>query len=148
MRHASLALVIIASLTLVPGGANATGDGFSMQSLNGSYVGTFSGKINVGGTLVPILGTGLFVADGRGHLSGHETYTIDTTVCYSSISGTYAINRDGTGKDSVKFTPPASEANCAGGRYTQSFAIGDQGRTVLLSNTNGDRINEEWYRQR
>ncbi len=148
MRYAALGFLVTAGVLLLFGGANAADDGFSLHSLKGSYASSFSGKINVGGTLLPILGTGLFIADGDGHLTGHETYTVDTTVCDASISGTYTINPDGTGADSATFTPPASETNCSGGSYTQSLVIGDQRKTVLLSNTNGDQLNEEWHRQR
>jgi hypothetical protein len=135
-------------LILGVGAATARG-GFSMHSLKGGYASTFSGKLNIGGgTLVPIMGTGLFIADGHGHLTGHETYTVDTTVCDASISGSYTIDPDGTGTDSITFTPPASETNCQGGSYTQSLAIAENRKLVLLSNTNGDQIDEQWHRQR
>lgn len=148
MRYAAFWFLVTAGVLLFFGGAKAVGDGFSSHSLRGSYAGSFSGKINIGGELLPIMGTGIFIADGEGRLTGHETYTIDTTVCDASISGTYTINPDGTGTDSATFTPPASEPDCAGGSYKQSLVIGEQGKIVLLSNTNGDQLNEEWHRQR
>lgn len=119
--------------------------GFSLASLKGSYAGIFSGKINTDGGLLRILGTGIFIADGHGNLTGHESYTVVTTPCEASISGTYVINPDGSGTDSATFT--TSTPGCTGGSYTQSLAIADRGDLVLLSNTNGDQINEEWHLQ-
>jgi hypothetical protein len=74
-----------------------------------------------------------------------DTYTIDTTVCEAEISGSYTINADGTGTDAVTFT--SSSDGCTSGSYTQSLAIAKHGALVLLSNTNGNQINEEWYLQ-
>jgi hypothetical protein len=134
------------SLTCGIGGNAAAARGYSLNRLRGSYAGIFAGKINTGTSLLPILGTGIFVADGHGHLSGHETYTVDTTPCEATISGTYAIIPDGSGTDSITFT--TSTPDCISGSYTQSLAIGQRGKLVLLSNTNGDQINEEWHLQK
>jgi hypothetical protein len=129
------------------GGGNAKASGgSSLARLSGSYAGIFSGQINTGSGFLPILGTGVFVSDGHGHLSGHETYTVDTTPCEAKISGTYAINPDGSGTDSITFT--TSTPGCSSGAYTQGLAIAQRGKLVLLSNTNGDQINEEWHLQR
>jgi hypothetical protein len=140
---------MLLALWLLPvscgGNGNAAQGGFSLASIRGSYAGIFEGKINTGNELLPILGTGIFVADGKGNLTGHETYTVVTTPCEASISGTYAVNPDGSGTDSATFTP--STPGCTGGSYTQSLAIAQSGQLVVLSNTNGDQINEEWHRQ-
>jgi len=69
-----------------------------------------------------------------------------TTPCEATISGTYTINPDGSGTDSIAFT--TSSPGCASGTYTQALAIAQRGELVLLSNTNGDQINEEWHLQR
>jgi hypothetical protein len=140
-------MVIVAVLSICFGARSAgAAHGSSLKRLKGSYAGIFSGKANTGTELLPLLGTGIFVADGNGHLSGHETYTFDTTPCEAEISGTYTINPDGSGTDSITFAPTTS--GCTGGSYTQSLAIAEGGKLVLLSNTNGDQINEEWRLQR
>jgi hypothetical protein len=149
MRHAAFgALVALAALTICgAGGANARANGGSPRNrLKGSYAGIFSGQINSSDGLLPITGTGIFVADGRGNLSGHETYTVDTTPCDAEIVGTYTINPDGSGTDSITFS--TSSTGCTGGSYTQALAIAQHGELALLSNTNGDQINEEWHLQR
>lgn len=140
-----LALVMLAILGATGGTARAH-RGFSLVSLKGSYAIIFSGKINTGTELLPILGTGVIVADGRGHLSGHEAYTVETTPCEATLSGTYTINPDGSGTVSATFT--TSSTGCTSGAYTQSLAIAQRGELVLLSNTNGDQINEEYHLQR
>jgi hypothetical protein len=91
------------------------------------------------------LGTGVFVSDGAGNLSGHQTYTASTTVCEAAIKGTYTVNPDGTGTASIHFT--STTPGCKDGSYTQSLVIGNAGALVLLSNTNGDQIDEERHLQ-
>lgn len=148
MRQRPFAVVAVVAMLLVWGTrcVDAEADrGFSLASLKGSYAGIFSGKINTEGGLLRILGTGIFVADGHGNLTGHESYTVVTTHCEASISGTYVVNSDGSGTDAVTFTP--STPGCTGGTYTQGLAIAGRGELVLLSNTNGDQINEEWHLQ-
>lgn len=120
--------------------------GFGLSSLSGSYAGIFFGNANTGTKLLPLLGTGVFVSDGAGNLTGHETYTVDTSICDATVTGTYTINPDGTGADSVAFTP--TTPGCTGGSYTQSLVVGESGDLVLLSNTNGDQINEQWHLQK
>lgn len=138
-------LAIIGLLFVAIGfsGAAAAKEGFRLSSIKGSYASTFSGKSSSG---VEVLGTGVFVSDGEGNLSGHETLTVDTTVCEATIKGAYTVNPDGTGTDSIDFT--ATTAGCASGSYTQSLVIAGSGELVLLSNTNGDRINEQWHLQK
>jgi hypothetical protein len=148
MRIAPLYVVSLAALLFLPSGCSGKADaqkGFGLSNLKGTYAGIFSGKVNTGSGLIPLLGTGIFIADGAGNLSGHETYTFNTTACEATIKGTYTINPDGAGTDSVTFTP--TTPGCIGGSYTQSLAIGSAGDLVLLSNTNGDQINEEWHLQ-
>ncbi len=142
-------LGVLAALSLLcvscGGSGNAGAAGFSLASMKGSFAGIFSGKINTGTQLLAFLGTGIFVADGAGNLTGHETYTVVTTPCDATIKGTYTVMPDGSGTASVTFT--TSTPGCTSGSYTQSLAIAQAGQLVLLSNTNGDQINEQWHLQ-
>lgn len=149
MRRTIFGFLATLSMLCISGagsGNAAAHGGFSLASLRGSYAGIFSGEANTASGLLPILGTGVFVADGHGNLTGHETYTVVTTPCEATISGTYTINPDGSGTDSIAFT--TSTLGCTSGTYTQSIAVAQRDEMVLLSNTNGDRINEEWHLQR
>ena len=151
MRHARLTLAAaLVALAATPAIAASNGDpasqqGFSVASLHGAYASRFSGEVNTGKEWVPFLGTGVFIADGSGHVSGHETYMVGTQVCTATITGTYTVESDGTGSDAVAYK---AEPGCEGGSYTQAFTIARHGDLVLLVNTNaGDRIEEEWHSQ-
>jgi hypothetical protein len=148
IRIQHLGLLIGLSFLTISCGGNGTAaaqGGFSLASIHGSYAGIFEGKINTGGGLLEFLGTGIFVADGKGNFTGNETYTVVTTPCQATVSGTYTVNPDGSGTISATFT--TSSPGCSSGTYTQSLAIGQAEHLVLLSNTNGDQINEEWHLQ-
>jgi hypothetical protein len=80
MRVKNLAALVAVGLISVSAAGSvraASHRGFRVSSLQGSYAAIFSGKLNIGGELVPFLGTGVFLSDGNGHLTGHETYTLD-----------------------------------------------------------------------
>jgi hypothetical protein len=148
MKPTALGALVALSLIAVSCGGDRKAvahSGFSIANLKGSYAGIFSGNINTGTQFLPVLGTGVFVSDGAGNLTGHETYTVVSTPCEATIEGTYTVGPDGTGTDSIKFM--TSSPGCTGGNYTQGLAIAQSGQLVLLSNTNGDQINEEWHLQ-
>jgi len=143
---AALVALMAAPAAAATNGDTAAQQDFSVATLHGFYAGRFSGEVDIGKAWVPILGIGVFVADGSGHLSGHETYMVGTEVCTATITGTYAVASDGTGSDAITYK---AEPGCEGGSYTQSLAIGHHGELVLLINTNaGNRIEEEWHSQR
>lgn len=136
---------LLLALSGTGSGAAAQGD-FSQASLSGRYAGIFSGRVPRGGGSLPIVGTGIFIADGKGHLRGRESYTLGTTTCEATISGTYKVGPDGRGTDAVTFTTLGK--GCASGSFTQSFVIARHGALVLLANTNGQQIEERWHLQR
>ena len=146
MRFKIPGVLAAIALLFVSGAGNGTAaakKGFGLSSIKGSYASIFSGKASSG---VAVLGTGVFVSDGKGGLSGHETFSVDSTVCEATINGTYTVNPDGTGTDAIDFT--TTTPGCDSGSYTQSLAIGGSGELILLSNTNGDLINEQWHLQK
>jgi hypothetical protein len=142
---ASFLIAIAMTLTSCGGSSAGAQTSFSLASLKGSYAGIFSGRISTSMGPLPFQGTGIFVADGAGKLSGHESYTANGTACTATISGTYAVNADGSGTDSISFS--SSDSGCVSGSYTQDLAIGQGGQLVLLSNSNADDITEEWHLQ-
>lgn len=144
---ASVTLIALSLLALScdSKGTAAAQGGFSLASIHGSYAGIFEGKINTSGGLLEFLGTGIFVADGKGNFTGTETYTVVSTPCVATVSGTYTVNPDGSGTNTASFT--TTSPGCSSGIYTQTLAIGQSGHLVLLSNTNGDQVNEEWHLQ-
>jgi len=134
----------LALLLLQSGAPAAAGGGSQLRLLSGSYSSIFSGYL-VSGSLQPFAGTGLFISDGRGNLTGHESINFNGNPCDHQISGTYTIAADGTGTDAIAFNNGGP--GCASGSYTQSLAVVDGGNLILLSNSNSpDVATEHWYR--
>lgn len=147
-RIVPLMVLLGVMYAVYPRGSAAAARPYTVKNLRGSYAGAFSGTIFTGGggTLL-IGGTGVFVADGKGNLSGHESFNLSGTPCNATVVGTYTINPDGSGTLSATFT--TTDPGCESGTYTQSLALGDAGRVVVLSNSNpGQVINEQWQLQR
>ena len=146
-RIAIIVCVVVAlalGLTTFSAGKQAAA-GYSAASLKGSYAGIFNGQIATPNAMLPIYGTGVFVADGAGRFSGQEYYTVSGTPCTATVSGTYKVNADGTGALAAEFV--TKSPGCVSGAYTQFFAIAQGGRLVVLTNSNADRITETWYLQ-
>src|SRR2546430_9590046 len=79
--------------------------GFSVASINGTYASLFSGHFLINNTQVLFAGTGLFIADGRGNLTGSETFNVGGQICDDVIiTGTYTGNPNGTGSDAITFS--------------------------------------------
>jgi hypothetical protein len=119
--------------------------GFSVRSIKGNYAGVFEGVVLQSGTLVHVVGSGIFIADGRGNLSGHESYVYDGTPCSVTLQGTYSVNVDGSGSDSISLL--SATPDCAGS-FTQSLAIGESGRVIVFSNSGANQeVTATWRQQ-
>lgn len=120
---------------------------FSLRSIRGAYAGRFSGTFFTNSGTLLMGGTGVFVADGKGNISGHESYSLSGTPCNAAVTGTYTVNPDGSGTLSAAFN--TTDPGCESGTYTQSLAISDSGHQVVLSNSNpGQVLDEVWNAQR
>lgn len=143
-----VALLTVAGVGALIGVQNARATaafGFSKRSIKGSYASTFQGSVIQGSSLLPINGTAVFTADGNGNISGHESFVFDGTICTATSKGTYTVNPDGSGTTSFTFT--SSTPDCSG-TYTQSLAIAESGKIVVLNNTNANnQISETWRQQ-
>jgi hypothetical protein len=144
IAYGSLAIVL-AGIILQQSGAAASYGGATLSLLSGTYASTFSGYSIVSDSLQPFAGTGLFISDGDGNLSGHETVNFNGNACNYQIDGAYTIASDGTGTDAINFVNGGT--GCPSGSYTQSLVVVDSGDMILLSNTNSpDVATEHWYR--
>jgi hypothetical protein len=144
IAYALFAGALAIALLLQSGVLAAAGGRSPLWQINGSYSSIFSGYL-VATPLQPFAGTGLFISDGKGNLTGHETVNFNGNACEYQISGTYTVAADGTGTDAIDFTNGGT--GCASGSYTQSLTVIDGGNMVLLSNTNSpDVATEHWYR--
>jgi len=137
-------IVMAFALLQYSGGATA-GDGGPNRLLRGWYSAIFSGYLVNSPAPQPFAGTGLFISDGKGSLTGHETFNLNGHACQYQIKGTYTVGADGTGSDAIAFINGGS--GCPDGSYTQSLAVVGDGNLILLSNTNSpDVATEHWYR--
>jgi len=120
--------------------------GFSTRSIKGTYASSFQGSVIDGSLLLPINGTAVLTADGKGNISGRESFVFNGTTCTNVTSkGIYTVNADGSGTTSFVFT--GSSPACSG-TYTQTLAIAESGKTVVFNNTNANnQISEIWRQQ-
>ena len=136
---------VVMALALFQYKAAAAGDGESNRLVRGWYSSIFSGFLIASPAAQPFAGTGLFVADGKGNLTGHETFNLNGHACQYQIKGTYSVSADGTGSNAIAYTNGGS--GCPDGSYTQSLAVVGDGDLLLLSNTNSpDVATEHWHR--
>ena len=71
---------------------------FSVATIHGSYGTSYSVALpNPSGPTQFLSGTGVFEADGAGHLTGEETTNTNGQVCSGTLTGTYTVNPNGTG---------------------------------------------------
>ena len=145
----------LAALTL---GAAVSGGGgvsiahanrtFSTASIRGSYGTSYIVALpDPSGPTLFLSGTGVYQADGAGHLTGEETTNTNGQVCSGTMTGTYTINPNGTGTVSVIFM--AATPGCSDVSLQQSLVILDIGRIVRVADTmpNEVTIFEEWRKQ-
>ncbi len=121
---------------------------FSTSSIRGSYGTSYSVALaNPSGPTQFLSGTGVYEADGAGHLIGEETTNTNGQVCSGTLTGTYTVNPNGTGTASVTFT--ATTPGCSDVSFEQSLVILDSGRIVRVADTMPTEVTifEEWQKQ-
>jgi hypothetical protein len=147
MKIARVPIVVTVALGLLAYAAasHAFSIGFSNRNIRGTYAGQFSGVVIEGGTPLNVVGSGIFVADGTGNISGHESYVFNGSPCTVKVSGTYQVNYDGGGSTTI--TLSAGPATCDD-TFTENLAIADGGHTILFSNTGaGQEVTGTWRLQ-
>lgn len=143
-------------LALVVGGGNGNDSSahadrvFSTASIRGSYGISYSVALPNGqGPTQFLSGTGVYQADGAGHLTGEETTNTNGEVCSGNLTGTYTVNPNGTGTVSVTFTPTSTTDGCSAVSFQQSLVIMESGRIVRVADTISTEVTifEEWRKQ-
>jgi hypothetical protein len=139
----------------------STGVGCGRRSLAGAHpgeIGIFAAQrqrdlgIFFAGQSVPSLqpesGTGVITADGKGNLTGVETFNLGTQVCENvALKGTYTVDATtGTGKLTAESEGVADP--CAFS-FNASFVILKGGALLRLASTDPGFviISEEWRRR-
>jgi hypothetical protein len=80
------------------------------------------------------VGSGIFIADGRGNITGHESYVFNGNPCTATVSGTYSVNSDGSGNDSITLNSGRQDAVTGSPRLSRSPT-----EATLLFSTTMDR---------
>ena len=119
--------------------ASAASAAFTLASVRGAYIFEASGTEIFSGDKFDVRGAGLTIFDGKGNLSGKETFTgTDTSgtafVCTLSISGTYQVNSDGTGSSVANFT---TTSGICPNTTINFFGVGNRGETDIETVTTG-----------
>lgn len=146
---AMLPLALLCSACGSPSSATAATT-FSLSSIKGSYALSFAVAVGGGAAIDYTGGTGVIVSDGKGNLSGTESYS-DTNgkVCTDlTISGTYTVNPDGTGLANITYSSSSPDPDCSGS-FAQTLSIANGGALVKTTNiaTNVAQLSGDWTRQ-
>lgn len=121
---------------------------FSTSSIRGSYGTSYIVALsNLSGPTQFLSGTGIYYADGAGHLTGEETTNTNGQVCSGTLTGSYTVNPNGTGTASVTFA--ATTPGCSDVSIEQNLVIVDSGRIVRVADTMPTEVTilEEWQKQ-
>ena len=108
----------------------------SVRTLDGTYAAQQSGWVGSGATRVPYSEVGYIRLDGRGHIQGASTFSLDGAVGTHDIVGTYTVDPD----------------TCAGEAVTTigtfHFVIADNAKqTRIIATTPGTTLNGEAIKQ-
>lgn len=107
--------------------------------LSGHYAFGFHGRVLAAGTLPgPIAGSGLLELNGRGGLSGSESFNAGGTVCWGTIAGTYVVHAQGTCELHLSFSPKMGP--CPSEKFNTEGAIFASGRGIEFSSTDNIRV--------
>lgn len=89
--------------------------------------------------------TGIFLADGAGHLTGHGTFRSAGITCVATISGTYNIDTDGTGilASILNTTTPG----CFNSVLDLSMVLFNKGNGAEVANNENDYMVGSLHRQ-
>ncbi len=119
--------------------------GFSLRSIKGTY--GFFFIVQAVPSLQPESGTGIITSDGKGHVTGIETFNAGDQVCEDVVlSGTYTVSPNGTGTASVKFESTTKDCS---GTFHASLVILEGGNLLRLASTDPGfvTISEEWRKE-
>jgi hypothetical protein len=97
-------------------------------------------------SLQPESGIGAAVLDDQGAITGVETFNTGTTICEVTLSGTYTVDPNGTGRMTIGSVSPIPACSFT---FTAAFVILEGGNLLKLVGTEPGFVilNEEWRRR-
>lgn len=97
-------------------------------------------------SLQPESGIGVAVLDASGGISGVETFNTGTQICEVTLTGSYTVEANGTGRMTIGSVSPLPACSFT---FRAAFVILDGGTVLRLAGTDPGFvvINEEWRRR-
>jgi hypothetical protein len=97
-------------------------------------------------SLQPSSGIGVAVLDGHGAITGVETFNAGTRICDVTVTGTYTVAPNGTGRMSLDSVSAAPECSFS---FNAAFVILERGNLLKLISTDPGFVvlDEEWRRR-
>lgn len=110
---------------------------FSNKSFKGRYAFGLVGASSLVLASEPrTVATGVFVADGNGHVTGHGSFRSGGVTCLGNINGNYSVNTDGTGILSSNIQ--TSTPGCFTSVLDLAIVLANQGKIIEAANTEND----------
>jgi putative salt-induced outer membrane protein YdiY len=99
MKRLLFSLLVFGVALVAPVSARADDGEFTVADVRGSYGFSWDGTVGAGTSApVPASAVGLLVADGEGKFTESvRTLSLDGSVSHQTATGTYTVNRNGTG---------------------------------------------------
>lgn len=139
---AGLAVVVIIAATMDTGRAAPI---YSTFNILGTYRVAFTGVSLSTGT--PESGIGVFVADGKGGITGIESFNNGGQVCTNvAVKGTYTVDGNGMGTMSATYSSPVP--GCSGD-FDLGLLVVDGGKIVkaFAAGSGFITLSEDWFRE-
>ena len=97
-------------------------------------------------SLQPESGIGVAILDDHGTVTGIETFNTGTQICDVTLTGTYTVDPNGTGRMSIGSVSPIAGCSFT---FNASFVILEGGALLKLIGTDPGFVvlNEEWRRR-
>ncbi|MES2216803.1 MAG: hypothetical protein V4501_00175 [Pseudomonadota bacterium] len=126
----------------VPNFANA----FNNASFKGSYAfGLFGPSGMVLASESQTVATGIVVADGRGHVTGHGNFRSAGSTCTGTFTGKYNINVDGTGSLSSNIN--TSTPGCIPSVLDLAMVLANNGESFDVASVENDYLAGTFIKQ-
>lgn len=142
-REWCVTLVLVLGVVAAPG-MDSPQARSAPRSLAGNYGIFFVGQSVP--SLQPESGIGVAILDDHGNVAGIETFNTGTQICDVTLTGTYTVDPNGTGRMRIGSVSPIPGCSFT---FNASFVILEGGALLKLIGTDPGFIvlNEEWRRR-
>lgn len=125
---------------------NTGAQAFNNSNFKGNYAFRLLGPSSLVSANEPLtVSTGIVVADGNGHVTGHGSFRSAGVTCKGTIVGNYNIKADGTGV--LSSTINTSTSGCTTSVLDLALVLSNQGVSLEAANTENDYLSGTFTRQ-